>query len=275
MARQSAIASALAAAQEKALWEKAQSAAAALQAADDVRDRGDIRTAVRLYAHLARSKPTNDYTTAARERLGGLADEARAKLAEIDKSLTDVQFSAADMSTPRPSDEAQWHMAAWEKTVRAAFDDYHEIVERYRDVPSVGSQLTGHVNRQRHRPELAMILNEPEAKTLLEAGRQHEAEGHPCCAYWVYRQASQLAPAPSAYKAQARFEELQKVPNILALAEACREMQQCHKLYARGERILPLDPQRARELFAEVARRTPADSEIHRAAQRQLDATVQ
>jgi hypothetical protein len=116
-----------------------------------------------------------------------------------------------------------------------------------------------------------MVLNEPEAKLLLETGLEHEAAGHQCCAYWVYRQAVLLAPAPSATKAKARLEIVEQAPNILALAAACREMQRCHQIYARAERALPVNPDRARELFAEVTRRAPADSEVCRAAQQHLD----
>jgi hypothetical protein len=115
------------------------------------------------------------------------------------------------------------------------------------------------------------VLNEPEAKALLDAGLEHELAGHQCCAYWVYKQAVQLAPAPSAIKARARQEIVEKVPNIVALAAACREMQRCHQIYARAERALPVNPDRARELFAEVTRRAPADSEVCRAAKQHLD----
>jgi hypothetical protein len=258
-----------------ALWEKAQGAAAVLEMADRLRDRGDIRMAVRLYVRLIHAKLTDESMAAARGRLDALANKARKEMAKVDKSLSGKQPSAGDLFAVRHSAAAQRDIDAWQATVAAAFNDYRRIVDRYKDLPGLGSELRAHINRQRHRSQFAVVLNEPEAKALLDAGEEHEAEGHQCCAYWVYRQALQLAPAPSAVKAQERFEELKKVPNIVALAEACREMQRCHQIYARGERVLPANPTRARELFAEVVRRAPADSEVYRAAERQLAATTE
>jgi len=226
---------------------------------------------------LARSRPSNESTQAAQERLKKLADEANKKLAEIDDAL----FKSGDQPSPsdlfaKPGDpEVDRRVAAWADTVRVAFELYDHLVDDYEGVPNVGNKLKSHVARQRSRPSVAVVLNEPEAKTLLETGKQHEAEGHQCCAYWVYRQAARLTPAPSAREAQARFDELEKVPNIIAMAEACREMQRCHQLYARAERVLSDRPDRARELFAEVTRRAPADSEVYRAAQRRLAGETQ
>ncbi len=259
------------AASEKALWEKAQNAAARLKTADQAYDQGDIRTAVRLYVRLAMSRPPNESSLAAKNRLDGLADDARTKQAEIDATLAHGEPSPGEFLGNQDDPQVVEHLAAWKTTVETAFQKYQRLVSDYEVVPSLGGKLKMHVDRQRHKPAIAMVLNEPEAKTLLETGLEHEAAGHQCCAYWVYRQAVQLAPAPSAIQAKARLEIVEKVPNIEALAAACREMQRCHQIYARAERALPVNPDRARELFAEVARRAPADSEVCRAAQRHLD----
>jgi hypothetical protein len=259
------------AAAEKALWEKAQNAAARLKTADEAHDRGEIRTAVHLYVRLAMSRPPNESSLAAKDRLGTLADEAHAKQAAIDATLAHGEPSPGEWFVNQDDPQVVEHLATWKTTVESAFEKYQRLVSDYEVVPSLGGKLKTHVDHQRRKPAIAMVLNEPEAKTLLETGLAHEAAGHHCCAYWVYRQAVQLAPAPSATKAKARLEIVEKVPHIEALAAACREMQRCHQIYARAERALPVNPDRARELFAEVTRRAPADSEVCRAAQRHLD----
>ena len=213
------------AATEKALWEKAQNAAARLKAADEAYDHGDVRTAVRLYVRLALSRPPNESSLAAKDRLETLAEDARAKQAEIDATLAHGEPSPGELVGNPDDSQAVEHLAAWKTAVQTAFEKYQRLVSDYEVVPSLGGKLKMHVDRQRHKPAIAMVLNEPEAKTLLETGLEHEAAGHQCCAYWVYRQAVQLAPAPSAIQAKTRLEIVEKVPNIEALAAACREMQ--------------------------------------------------
>jgi hypothetical protein len=269
-ALQSAAARSIATAREKTLWEQAQSDAARLKLADDAHKRGDIKTAVHLYVRLATSRPPSKGSKTAKERLEALADEALAKQAKIDAILANAMPSPGELNVNQNEPQAIQHLAAWKEIVPTAFEKYDRLVDDYEVVPGLGTKLKAHVTRQRHRPEMAMVLNEPEAKTLLEAGLEHEASEHQCCAYWVYRQAVRLAPAPSAIQAKTRLAELEKLPNILALAEACREMQRCHQLYARAERVLTANPDRAHDLFAEVARRAPADSEVYHAAQQHL-----
>ena len=196
-------------------------------------------------------------------------------MAEIDAILNDSE------SQPSPSDlfyrgdhKVDGRFAAWEAAVRAAFNKYNRLVDDYEGVPNLANTLTSHVNRQRRRMEIAVVLNEPEAKALLDAGKQHESEDHQCCAYWVYRQAARLLPAPSAIEAKTRLEALEEVPDIVAKAEACREVQRCHQLYARAERLLPDRPERADELFAEIIRRAPSDSKVYRAAEQRLARTA-
>ena len=209
------------AASMKALWEKSQNAAARLKAADATHDRGDIKTAVRLYVRLALSRPPSESSLAAKKRLDMLADEARTKQAEIDETLARGEPSPGDFVTQNDPLVIE-RLVAWKTTVENAFEEYRRLVSNYEAVPSLSGKLKQHVDRQRRKPLIATVLNEPEAKTLLETGIEHEAAGHPCCAYWVYRQAVQLAPAPSAAKAKARLEVVEKVPNIAALAAACR-----------------------------------------------------
>jgi hypothetical protein len=65
---------------------------------------------------------------------------------------------------------------------------------------------------------------------------------------------------------------MKRDPEILASAAACREMQECHKIYNRAEKLMQSKPASARELFDEILRRAPPDSEIHRMARKHIQA---
>jgi hypothetical protein len=275
-ARQAYMAQAAATAREQALWEQAKNIEARLKVAEEAYDRGEIRVAVRLYIRMALVRPADDGTVAAKERLDKLAKEARTRQAEIDAGLTgaNMQFSPHELFAEGSDEKTQEIIAAWEKTVLQAFDKYDRLVDDYKDVPAVGKALKSNVKRQRQRPEIAFVLNEPRAKALFQVGRQHEADEHACCAYWVYRDASKLAPAPSARKAQARLDVMEKDPKTVAAAEACREMQRCHQLYTRAKRLVYVQPDKARDLFTEVVKIASSDSEVYRAAKEQLDSMV-
>ena len=60
-------------------------------------------------------------------------------------------------------------------------------------------------------------------------------------------------------------------PRIVASAEACRELQQCHKIYNRAKKLISPRPTRAKELFAQIVARAPEDSQLYRAARAHLD----
>jgi hypothetical protein len=260
-------------AQQAQLWRTAQNDAARLAAADKARDDGKIKVAARLYLRLAKSRPANPSTESARAALAELAAEANRKLDEIDKRLEEGRPSPGELLRADDRRDRSAH-TQWAQTVRGAFDQYHRLVQDYEVLPAVANKLKGHVSSQRHRPDIALVLNEPEAQGLWKAGQQHEAEGHRCCAYWVYRRAAQLVPAPSAERARRRLAEWEGDGELLKAAEICREVQQCHNLYLRAQRISQADPARAQELLSEIVRRAPEDSQIHRTAQSDLAKTT-
>lgn len=70
------------------------------------------------------------------------------------------------------------------------------------------------------------MLNESKARELWEVAQQHEEAEAPCCAFWAYRDAAKLAPAPSAERAGQRLAQMQQDPQIVASAEACRQLQE-------------------------------------------------
>jgi hypothetical protein len=260
-------------AQQMRLLQELATDALRLNTADRLYNEGDVRVASRMYVRLALSRPANLNTVAARQRLAKLADEAREKLKEIDGQLAVEEriLSPSDSFGPDGPPTPEQLAARQEAQVTAAFDQYDELAEQYSGVPAVSREIKTHVAKRRARPEFAMVLNEPEAKVLWESGQEHENDDHLCCAYWVYKRAARLVPAPSAERARARLAEMEKDPQIVASAETCRELQICHKIYNRAQKLAKVKPARAKELFAEIVGRAPEDSEVYRAAREHVE----
>lgn len=250
---------------QKELVRQAASDARRLALADQLYKEGEVSVASRMYVWLARRK--TPVAPQARQRLSQLIKDAQTKLNEIDGQLAKSQsgLSASELMGPGdPPDE-------WKDSVAEAFEGYDRLAGQYRGYRPAHSEIKTHVVKQRRRSQFARILNEPEAKALWESGQEHEAEDNQCCAYWVYEQASRLTPAPSAQLALGRFEQMKQDPKIVAAAEACREVQECHKLYNRAQLFSDTKPARAKELFEEILARAPDDSEVYLAAQRHVE----
>jgi hypothetical protein len=293
-------------ARQQSLLRKATTDAKRLEAADQCRAQGDVRVAGMVYVRLALRRPPNATTETAKKRLADLQAEARQKIEELDQTLAgggdaaqpagekkqssdttgpkiasdakktpdkpeakDAPDKVADESADQPA-EGQADDDAGGRIV-AIFRQYDKLIMKYGELPVVGPEIKGHVAKLRHQPEYAVILNEPAAVALLRTARRYEHDHHVCCAYWTYKQAAELVPAPSAVLASDRFDELSKDPDVVASAETCRELKWCHQAYLRAEQLLKVRPERAKEVFAEIVRRAPEDSEVYRAAKRQLD----
>ncbi len=292
---------------QQSLLRKATTDAKRLEAADQCRDQGDVRVAGMIYVRLALRRPPNATTETAKKRLADLQAEARQKIEELDRvvaggeavkpdenqaSVTTGPTIASDAKkTPdktadkpeakdapdKVADQSAGQPAAGQADddaggrIVAIFRQYDKLILKYGELPVVGPEIKGHVAKLRHQPEYAVILNEPAAVALLRTARRYEHDHHVCCAYWTYKQAAELVPAPSAVLASDRFDELSKDPEVVASAETCRELKWCHQAYLRAEQLLKARPERAKEVFAEIVRRAPEDSEVYRAAKRQLD----
>lgn len=248
--RQAYAAQAAALARQKYLWERARAAQSLLASADYAYQNGEVFAASRLYGRLATFRPPSQFNATAKGRLTQMADDARRKLKEVDAKL-EGQEVAPDL-------------------IESAFQEYTKLGRDYDGVAVVRREIKTHIAKQRSRPEYLRVLNEPEAKALWELGRKHEGEDHPCCAYWVYQKAAQLTPAPSAQQALEKYSQMKQNPDVIASAKACRELQECHALYDRAERVVGVNPARARELFNLVADRAPKDSELYLAARKQI-----
>ena len=154
--------------------------------------------------------------------------------------------------------------------VLAMFRKFDRLIVEYGDLPEIGSEIKTQVTKLRNKPEYAAVLKESAAKKLWARGQKFEDDDALCCAYWVYKNAKGLLPAPSAVLASKRFAELAKDPEVVAAAERCRELQECHRLYCRAEHLSKVDRDAARKLFVEVLRCAPKDSEVYREAEKQL-----
>lgn len=276
LARQQAALSAAAARQQKFL-QKADTDAKRLAAADSILARGDVRVAGLIYARLASTRSPSPSTEAAKQRLNQLQEQAQAKLKNLNRSLTSGgayaigRDNASHGTFDQPVD---WHAEASsdiDRHVLATFREYEEFVDKYGGLPGVGPKIEAHVAKLRHQPVYAAVLNEPMAKKLWNLGQKHEHDDQLCCAYWVYKEAAELKPAPSASLAANRFAELTQDPRVVESAETCRALKWCHGAYLRAEQLLSARPARAKEVFAEIVARAPEDSEVYRAAKKQIE----
>ena len=146
------------------LLSKAKSDPKRLEAADQLLQDGDLKTACLIYRRLALSKPRRDASETARRRLEHIQDEARRQRVLVDLEL-DEAIEGSDVVT----------------MVHDVFAQYRQLVRKYGCVPVVGDQIRRHVSRQRRSPVFADILNEAESQRLWELGKQYEREQLLCC----------------------------------------------------------------------------------------------
>ena len=279
-----------------------------LTAADHTFANGDTRVAIMIYVRLALARPPSASTWAARERLAYLRNHARQKLEELETSLSE---GGADQEPTGDAPPVPFYAngqridSRWAATVVSAlqdifseahppidalvlvrparipgheddhvidvFEQFDELIRDYGELPAVGNEIKRRVTTLRRRPEYAAALNEPAAAALWAEGQEYERADELCCAYWVYQEAVELLPAPSAHRARQRFEELSADACVVASAKTCRDLQWCHEMYQRAEQLLKGNPGRARELFGQIVLRAPSDSLIYRAAQQYIE----
>jgi hypothetical protein len=231
------------------LMRQAATEEAKLAAAKAALDEGDIRRAIVFYRSLAFRQPPTLQTKAAADALAELGVEGRKRLAEISYDINKGKITESFVALRR-------------------------LDRDYSSLPEVGREVRNFMNRMRRRNDVAAVLNEPDAEEFWNLGQQHERTGATCCAYLTYQEARKLSPAPSALKANERLNTLAADPEIVASAQRCLNLQQCHQTYRRAERLVAVRPERAAELFREVLDKAPADTEIHVAARQQLATLV-
>lgn len=243
------------------LMREAQSDAVRLNIADQARGKGDNKVAGRIYLGLAVSRLATPATVTAKQRLAELDQEARDRLADIQRRLAEWRSQSPGEMLESPS------LAQLAQYI-AEFDD---LADQYGRIPKIGRDITSALAKERNQPQARAALSEPDAKRLWEEGQSLEAEGHVCCAYLLYEEAARKSPAPSARTAAQRLAELRADPRNMIAAESCRTLQWCHQQYRLAERVASENPTRAKELFAQILERAPPDSTIHVEAKKRLD----
>jgi hypothetical protein len=231
------------------LLSKAKSDPKRLEAADQLLQDGDLKTACLIYRRLALSKPRRDASETARRRLENIQDEARRQRVLVDLEL-DEAIEGSDVVT----------------MVHDVFAKYRQLVRKYGCVPVVGDQIRRHVSRQRRSPVFANILNEAESQRLWELGKQYEREQLLCCAYQVYASAAKLVPSQTAQRAKVRIAELERLPGITTAAVECRNLQRCHEMFQIAETVSETDPKQASQRYQWIIEHSPKDSLVFKEA---------
>ncbi len=257
--RQAAFARAAAAQRMARIMKEAQSDAARLEIADKARQENDIETACRIYLSVAGSRLQTPAKQLAQQRLADLQQEARGKLDEVESRL-------AELGDHSPSDQNEG--AA--DQLRQAIDQFEALARLYQRVPKIGREMRNALSKRMRDPAVRAVTLEPEAERLWQVGQQLEAEGQSCCAFQVYEEGARLLPAPSGLLAADRLAEMNGDATLVAAAEACRNLQWCHKTFDLAQQVARVKPERARELFEQVVARAPADSKVHVAARQQI-----
>lgn len=243
---------------QRRIQKNAQTNAARLKAADEARSDGDIQLACRIYLRVATDRSFDSSVQAARRRLGELKAEAGAQHEELLGRLASWL-------------EAPEHLAEdGGRGLAECMMDFSEMAERYGDVPEVGRKIKSTMSTHLKKPTVRAVVYEPKANHLWKTGRELEVQGNICCALLVYRDAATQVPAPSALLAQERIKQLELDPQNIKDAEDCHALKWCHQKYRIAELLAKSKPQRARDLFHQIAQRAPTDSKIHQEARAQV-----
>ncbi len=249
-----------AAVRHRRIVKNAKTNAARLKAADEARADNDIALASRVYLRVATDRSRDASVQAARRRLAELKTEAQEKHSAILYRVTALLNAASD--APLADADA--------RSLIENMLEFNELAERYGDVPEVGRKIKSTLSTHLKKPDVRFVLCEPDANQLWKDGQELEAQGHICCALLIYEEAEAELPAPSAVLAQERLEQLKSDPRNVEDAKVCRDLKWCHQKYPTAERLAKAEPDRARELYQQIAQRSPADSTIHEEAKKQL-----
>jgi hypothetical protein len=242
-------------ASQRAAWERREAAAEAIRRAknnqermkyaDQARKEGKPRLAATLYLRVALAKPRDKNNGVAKKALKDMATEGRAEMQKGDELLAQGQ-------------------------IVEAFEKLDYLAWAYEDVPVFNHEIRDHVDKLHHDSHYQAVLNEKPAADLLTQGQKQEQEDERCCAYWTYEEAAKLVPAPSALEAATRFEAMKKDPEIVAAAEECLLLRECHQKFHSAELFEKSLPDKARTLFKEIVEKSPHDSEVYRCAKEEL-----
>lgn len=249
-----------AAVRRRRILRNAQTNADRLRAADKALGEGDVRLACRVYLRVAADRSLDSSVQTARQRLAELKTEATARHTEVLNRL--AKWLARPKDEPWTDEEAA--------QVSECMSGFAKLAKRYGEVPGIGKTIKSTLSTHLKKPQVRAAINEPIARRMLNSGRQLEAEDHVCCAMQAYEEAVAQLPAPSAQEAQRRLQLLSMDPENVKAADICRDLKWCHRKYRLAELLAKGEPDKACELFGKIIERSPADSAIHSAAEKQL-----
>lgn len=235
------------------------------QLAQEADKKGDLPLSSRLYQRLALARPVTPFTGSAQGRLREIQREATAQLQEFEAELANLKLPKSD-----PTGLAQAKIDA--DGVVSAFEKLDLLALEYAGVATVEDKIEDRIKRLRKDGKFAEILQEPTAAELWKLGQEYEAKGEPCCALLVYEQGAAQAPAPSARLARERLAELKANKAVVAAAQRCQLLQQCHETYRKAQVALVANPDRARQYLREIVESAPTDSKIYQDARMQIAA---
>jgi hypothetical protein len=223
-------------------------------------DEGDMATATRLYVKVAASRPPNQASVEAKKRLAFILKESGARFAKLQKDM--AQLEGGTDAVPEGVDRDQ--------AIAECIRNLDELADKCGKLPKLGDSIRTYVTKQNVRPHVQAAVKEAVAKKLWQAGQKYEADDEVCCAMNAYEEALLQRGAPSAFKAKERVKELRgNFKNILA-QKKCKTIESCHVKYAVAEKLALNDQSKAKNLFAEIVRYAPPESEVHVAARQQM-----
>ena len=212
--------------------------------ADQARQEGKPRLAATLYLRVALTRKDKN-AGAAKAALKQMGEEGRAEMQKADEMLAQGK-------------------------IEEAMDRLDYLAWAYEEVPKFNEEIKSHVTRLHNEPRYQAVVNEKPAALMLAHAQDQEQNDARCCAFWVYEEAAKLVPAPSAIKAQERYEAMKKDPEIVAEAEECQTLRECDKTLHQAELLRKSLPDKAELLLKEVVAKAPRDSETHRDALQML-----
>jgi DNA-directed RNA polymerase subunit F len=241
------------------MMKEAQTDAARLQVAEKARQDNDIEAACRIYLRVAGSRVNSQAKLTAKQRLEELQTEAQDKFDDVQNRLVGFASTSANEQTDATRDG-----------LCRCIEEFETLAKLYSRVPQVGREMRSALAKQKKEPSIRAVTQEPEAQRLWEIAQKFEDEGQQCCAFQVYEEGARQLPAPSARLAADRLAEMKDDPTLVASAEACRNLQWCHRTFSLASRVAKVKPNEARKLFEQVVARAPIDSKVHFAAREEI-----
>lgn len=251
------------AARAAAAQSNAKTAAARFEAARTAYEEGNVFIASLLYQRTALAKQASpEMRNESKRVLLEFRELAQKDVAEI---VEQIRYAGQQSS----GDE----LAAAEQ-IRSALTDLDALVVKYKHVPVANKKLKRELDRLLHKDgTIGRYLHQPMAAQLVKDAQKYEAEDYVCCAYLCYREAAQLMTCDAAKEAKQRLYHLQKEPGVLQAVAKCEKVRECQVLFDKAQRIAKQKRHRkhAANLYREIVKEAPRESEVHKAAVAELN----